>query len=107
MYKLNTGSVTRLSDGAIIPLVPGNRDYNEYLEWVADGNTPELSLIDEESESIKRLAEIDLRLKEIDGLKIRPISDITLGSDVTFAKNKLELLEAEASSLRAERLLLI
>ena len=24
-----------------IPLDPDNRDYQEYLEWVAEGNTPE------------------------------------------------------------------
>ena len=26
---------------AFIPMSAGNRDYQEYLEWVADGNTPE------------------------------------------------------------------
>ena len=25
----------------IIPFAEGNRDYTEYLEWVAAGNTPE------------------------------------------------------------------
>jgi len=24
-----------------IPMVDGNSDYEEYLEWVAEGNTPE------------------------------------------------------------------
>ena len=24
-----------------IPMVEGNRDYQEYLKWVAEGNTPE------------------------------------------------------------------
>ncbi len=27
--------------GAIIPLDPMNRDYEEYLTWVAEGNTAE------------------------------------------------------------------
>ena len=29
------------SKGKIIPKKPGNTDYQEYLEWVAEGNTPE------------------------------------------------------------------
>ena len=47
MYKLDKNyigdivSVTRLLDNASIPFDPANTDYQEYLEWVADGNTPE------------------------------------------------------------------
>ena len=33
--------IKRLADGAIIPKDEANTDYQEYLEWVADGNTPE------------------------------------------------------------------
>ena len=42
MYKQLTNSTTivRLSDNAFIPEAPGNRDYQEYLEWAAiEGNT--------------------------------------------------------------------
>tara|TARA_A100001391_G_scaffold197827_1_gene178660 strand:+ start:813 stop:974 length:162 start_codon:yes stop_codon:yes gene_type:complete len=31
--------IQRLTDGAWIPMSEQNRDYQEYLAWVADGNT--------------------------------------------------------------------
>ena len=46
MYKIikdilgDTICIKRLLDNASIPLDPANKDYQEYLKWVAEGNTP-------------------------------------------------------------------
>ena len=49
MYKLaqinrlsnKVEMVQRLADNAFIPFDPANTDYQEYLKWLAEGNTPE------------------------------------------------------------------
>jgi hypothetical protein len=33
-------SIKRVSDGATIPFEPTNIDYQEYLQWLSEGNTP-------------------------------------------------------------------
>jgi hypothetical protein len=50
MYKLlanprnrseNLAVIRRLDDGAFIPMDEGNTDYQAYLKWLEEGNTPE------------------------------------------------------------------
>ena len=48
MYKMQTNKyeenifvVIRVLDNAFIPFDPANTDYQDYLKWVAEGNTPE------------------------------------------------------------------
>jgi len=43
MYKLTQDPTTvcRCFDNAFIPFDPANTDYQAYLKWVAEGNTPE------------------------------------------------------------------
>lgn len=37
---VNNQAILR-SDGAVVPFAPRNVDYQEYLEWLAQGNEPE------------------------------------------------------------------
>ena len=47
MYKLyndengKLSGIFRTTDGACIPIAEDNTDYQEYLKWLAEGNTPE------------------------------------------------------------------
>ena len=38
--KISTSSIKRLPDGAVIPFEPANTDYQAYLKWIEEGNTP-------------------------------------------------------------------
>jgi hypothetical protein len=33
-------AIQRIADSAFIPFDPANTDYQKYLEWLSEGNTP-------------------------------------------------------------------
>ena len=40
-YTNEICAITIVGENISIPLSPGNREYEEYLKWLAEGNTPE------------------------------------------------------------------
>jgi len=40
-FEKNPVAILRLSDKASIPFAPDNTDYQAYLKWLDEGNTPE------------------------------------------------------------------
>lgn len=38
--SINTSQIQRVLDGTWIPFDPANSDYQQYLKWLEEGNTP-------------------------------------------------------------------
>ena len=48
-YTKQVVNILRLADEVYIPLDPANRDYAEYLKWIAAGNVPQLPDLPQEN----------------------------------------------------------
>jgi hypothetical protein len=82
MYKLiGIIGVKRLSDGASIPFADGNRDYEEYKQWLSEGNTPEPEFTEEELQA-KALAEATRLAKQAKELALNSIKVTTQSGKV-------------------------
>ena len=80
MYKLSSStSIIRLVDNASIPNDTGNRDYVEYLDWLAEGNTPEPAFSLEErrvnQRNVLKQGRDEIISAPIDGVQVERLED--------------------------------
>lgn len=104
MYKLNNNSVTRLADGASIPFANGNRDYEEYKQWLVEGNTPEPEFTEEE------LVQIELAQKIQEAKKAKELAlssiKVTTKSGKEFDGRDIDQQRMVAAIMTADIVLL-
>jgi len=102
MYRLTQGSyIQRLSDGAMIPADPTNRDYADYLAWVAAGGVAEPYTPTAAESNAPILAQLDA----LDAKSVRAARAVAVAlangttPDATDLA-KLVAIEAQAATLR-------
>jgi hypothetical protein len=95
MYKLNPYGIERVEDGAIIPVDPENRCYQEYLAWVEGGNTPDPEYTADEIKANNLKAIADRRfIEETAGMEVQGMPVYT---------DRTTQMKLTAASLRAQR----
>lgn len=101
MYKLTgTTHIKRLNDNTTIPIVDGNVDYEDYKQWIAEGNTPEPEFTEEEiaqQELNKQIQEAKQYLTDTDWIVVKLQEAQLLGSDISemLTKYSTELTKRE------------
>lgn len=96
MYKLNKNSVTRLADGAFVPFANGNIDYEEYKQWIEEGNTPEPESIEKEIEA-QRIQAIKSKASELISSKYPNYKQLNI---IRIGGAELEAMSAYIDSIR-------
>ena len=108
MYKLSPLFVFR-SDGASIPLDPANRDYAEYLAWLAKGNIPtpadilnpnvavmaRISAIESATQVPRVVREFMMRVAEKDAVS----TGVNLATDAPY--QRVKAIDDQVRALRA------
>ena len=87
------GKTTKTSNGRVvfIPVAEDNRDYQEYLEWVAEGNiadaadTPPTPTLDQQWASVR--ADRDSRLAETDWTQTPDVPQETIWKWKTYRQD--------------------
>ena len=83
--------IKRKTDNAYIPMDESNKDYQEYLEWVAEGNTadaadtPPTPTLDQQWAIVR--ADRDLRLKETDWTQTPDVPQETIWKWKTYRQD--------------------
>lgn len=101
-YKLTTGSaIIRTSDGVSFLPDNSNVDYQEYLAWVAAGNTADAAQTALEIKQSK-LSELNLWFESEKASLRKGITDLNLadGTEVTMS-TKLTSLQSSFSTLKS------
>jgi hypothetical protein len=93
-YKISGNGIKRLSDGAQIPLAPGNRDYQEYVAWFLMGNSPDPEFTPDEIKQ-HTIAAKKAEISNTDMGYIRVIEDLI---DTLVAKGVIALTDLPSTS---------
>lgn len=97
------GGVVRASDGALIPQDLGNRDWQQYLEWVAAGGITSPEVTAEEKAQQQEAAERTWRDAELNDTQwpvARHRDELDAGTATTLSADQFAELLAYRQALR-------